>query len=354
MKKLLYGTTALVAAGMIGSGASAAEKIKLGVGGYYQTSIAIGDQDDDENRRMHRFSREGEVIFTGRTTLDNGIQFGAQIQLEAETCGDQIDESFIWVSGAFGRINYGGENSAAYLMGGGYGGKSVAPGHGLNSPNFSHTTLFLTTSVTGSSDSEKITYFTPRMAGFQLGVSYTPDRTEAGSSGAGYASSYAGFLPDNDPGQQSESFAVGANFVNKFGDVDVAIAGAYETSNLEEPKGAVDDDRTEYAITGNVTFSGFRIGAGYRVDDRGIDEDQTDFNLSVSYSSGPWAVSLMYANQDRDEPGNHEVDAVELAGRYVLGPGITLGAGIQIYDNDRAGRSSGDSTIVFLGTSFSF
>ena len=35
MKKLLYGTTALVAAGMIAGGAQAADKIKVGVGGYF-------------------------------------------------------------------------------------------------------------------------------------------------------------------------------------------------------------------------------------------------------------------------------------------------------------------------------
>ncbi len=354
MKKLLYGTTALVAAGMIGSGAYAADKIKLNVGGYYQTSIAFGDQDADTNKRMHKFAREGEVRFRGSTTLDNGIQFGAEIQLEAETCGDQIDESFVWVSGAFGRINYGGENSAPYTMGN-QGGSSVAPGHGLNSPNFSHTSFFLTTAITGSGDDEKITYLTPRMAGFQLGVSYTPDATQAGNGGAAYASTYSGFQADNDAGEQSEIFGIGANYINKFGDVGLAITGGYETSSLESSTATVVDDRTEWALTGNLTYSGFRFGAGYRVNDRGIDQDQTDLNISISYGSGPWAVSLMYANQDRDELSNGEIDAFELAGRYVLGPGITLGAGIQLYDNERtSGPSQGDSTIVFLGTSFSF
>ena len=47
MKKVLYGTTALVAASMLTAGAaSAAEKIKLSVGGYYQSVFAVSDSDD--------------------------------------------------------------------------------------------------------------------------------------------------------------------------------------------------------------------------------------------------------------------------------------------------------------------
>ncbi|MCS5605977.1 MAG: porin, partial [Alphaproteobacteria bacterium] len=118
MKKLLYGTTALVAAGMLAGGAQAADKIKVGVGGYFFGYLVGVDQDDaaasgangaapGNNTRGHDITREGEIIFTGKTTLDNGISFGVQVQLEAETCGDQIDESFMWMSGSFGKINLG-------------------------------------------------------------------------------------------------------------------------------------------------------------------------------------------------------------------------------------------------------
>ena len=95
MKKLLYGTTALVAAGMVAGGAQAADKIKVGVGGYFYGYLVGVSQDDSaassgvsadpgNNRRGHHINREGEIIFTGKTTLDNGIQFGVQVQLEAE------------------------------------------------------------------------------------------------------------------------------------------------------------------------------------------------------------------------------------------------------------------------------
>ena len=87
MKKLLYGSTALVAAGaMAVTPAAAEEGVKLGLGGYYNTFFWIGDQDeadaDPRNLGATGLFNEGEVHFKGSTTLDNGITFGAQLELE--------------------------------------------------------------------------------------------------------------------------------------------------------------------------------------------------------------------------------------------------------------------------------
>ncbi len=199
MKKLLYCTTALVAAGALASGSAVgAAKIKMGVGGYMQAFFVGLDQDDSAGEpgrflRDHLVAREGEIIFNGTTTFDNGLKVGAQVQLEAETCGDQIDEGFIFFSGSWGRINIGSENSAAYLMH--Y--SAPAPSrraHGLQSSNFLHAgpgaghavgNYVHTAPASLSSDSEKITYFTPRLSGFQFGVSYSPERCEENNPGAG-------------------------------------------------------------------------------------------------------------------------------------------------------------------------
>ncbi len=356
MNKLLLGTTALAAIGALSNAAIAADKIKMGVGGYFQVAIAAGDTDED-NRRDHLVSDEGEIIFNGSTNLDNGIQVGVQVQLEAETCADQIDEHFMWFSGAFGRVNLGAENSAAYLMG--YASPAASHwAHGLNSPNFSHTRLFLTSVITMSSDSDKITYFTPRFSGFQLGVSYTPENDEAGS-GAGYNAAYSGFPADNEPGEQSEIIEVGANYTNKFGDVNVSVSGGYATGSLEAPSGAVVDDRTQYNFGARLGFAGFTFGGAYRVDDRGIDSDREDFNIGLRYATGPWGVGVQYAHAEVDE-ADDEVDAIEIGGSYSFGPGMVLSAGVQFWDIEvdtgaiGGGASEGDSTIFFMATHVSF
>jgi len=369
MKKLLYGTTALAAVGLMAGSATAAEKIKMGVGGYFQAFFVYGDQDDGvgqpaANRRSTAVKREGEIIFNGKTTLDNGIQFGVQVQLEAETCSDQIDESFMWVSGSFGRINVGSENSAAYLM------HYASPqpsgwSHGLNSPNFSHATTgqsgFLHTNpVSLTSDDEKITYFTPRMAGFQLGVSYTPDTGIEETNGGDPANgSYGGFGFDNNG--LGEAIEVGANYVNKFNGVDVAISGSYGQAE-QDVSAAATDDREEWSVGARIGIAGFTIGAGYRNDNlgrgTGAGGDRTDYNVGVRYATGPWGVGVQYARLEIDQVvGEDEVDAIEIGGSYDLGPGVQLQAGIQFWDaedNLSAVGSEGESTILFVGTFLSF
>jgi predicted porin len=356
MYKLLLGTTALVAAASLTTAVSAADKIKMGVGGYFQVAIAAGDTDEDD-RRDHLVTEEGEIIFNGSTTLDNGLQVGVQVQLEAETCQDQIDEHFMWLSGGFGRVQLGAENSAPYLMG--YASPAASHwAHGLNSPNFSHTRIFLTTQILLSSDSEKLTYFTPRISGFQLGVSYTPENDEAGS-GPGYNGAYSGFPSDVEPGEQGEIIEVGINYVNKFGDVNVNLSGGYAAGSLEEASATVFDDQTQYNFGAQISMAGFTVGGAYKIDDRGIDSDRTDYNIGVRYSQGPWGVGIQYAHAEVDE-ANDEVDALEVGGSYAFGPGMVVSAGVQFWDVDAdsgaisGGASEGDSTILFLATSVSF
>ena len=75
------------------------------------------DPGDDTDRNETGIFSDGEIWFMGETTLDNGITFGANVQLESfGNTADVIDEDFAYISGSFGRINIGSENSAAYLM----------------------------------------------------------------------------------------------------------------------------------------------------------------------------------------------------------------------------------------------
>jgi hypothetical protein len=83
--------------------------------------------------------------------------------------------TYVYFEGDFGRVNVGAESAAPYLM------AYAAPfvGLGVNSPNF---LLFAQQGgaptysyLIGSGDANKLTYFTPRISGFQFGISYTPN-----------------------------------------------------------------------------------------------------------------------------------------------------------------------------------
>ncbi len=397
MKKVILGTTALVAASALTAGsASAAEKIKLNVGGYLQTSFVVADYDTDTDQLPTDIRHEGEVIFSGETTLDNGLSFGVNIQLEARATGDQVDETFMYVEGNFGRVNVGSENDAAYLMH--YASPSPVPAWGLNSPNANASGMaFLSTYANINSDTDKITYFTPRFSGFQFGASYTPDADEETGTGA------SPYSPIKDEGAADEAYSLGANFVKDFGGVNVAASLGYVLTTRTSSStttdttyviaagdtisvnsdGTIDvanstltganvtpgvntvtslEDTDEFSAGISMGVAGFTFGGGYKYtdNDKGTkDDERQDWNLGVTYGQGPWKVGVQYAGRDleSDTPATEgELHAFVVGGQYILGPGVTAFGGIQYWDSEDGleGTEGEDATVFFVGTALSF
>jgi len=113
MKRLVLGSTALVGvASLLGGTAAparAADGVKLDVGGFFNTvyqgvfDTKRGDRFGN-HRNVDAFNHNGEIWFDGETTLDNGLTVGARIELEAENADDQIDQSYVYWQGGFGRF----------------------------------------------------------------------------------------------------------------------------------------------------------------------------------------------------------------------------------------------------------
>ncbi|MCC3303988.1 porin [Sneathiella sp. HT1-7] len=380
MKKAILGTTALVAVGALAAApASASEKIALGVGGYMQSTYFYQSSDEPAgtpDRTSDRVTQEGEIFFTGSTTLDNGLKFGVNVQLEAYEATDQVDETYIYVQGSFGRVLLGSEDSAAYLMH--YTSPSPVPMYSADSANIYPTGQGNTTRPNMFSDSDKITYFTPRFAGFQLGASYIPD----GSSQTGTGESqYA--APSYDSGTD-RGWSVAANYVNKFGSVDVAASAAYQQADttvvVTAPVYAFNpgtggstlvtaavtgdgDDYEEYAFGVSIGVAGFTVGGGYGVDKNisGVsDNDSKAWSAGVKYGMGPWAVGVQYSKTTFEPAAGGDTDQTTwlVGGQYTLGPGITAFGGWQYDDNDLAAssatRMAGDTSTFFVGTALSF
>lgn len=366
MKKAILGTTALVAVGVLAIGtASASEKIKLGVGGYMQSTYYYANYDQDTNaagtneRISDRVTYEGEVHFKGETTLDNGIKFGANIQLEAYQKTDQIDETYVYADGAFGRVLFGSEDGAAYLMH--YAAPSPVPMYGADSPNIYPIGVTATTFADMYVDTDKISYFTPRFAGFQFGASYVPD----GTSETGAHSPYS---PTQYKSGLDRGYSLGANYVNKLGAVDLAVSAGYNRANvrLATPPATDGEDASEYNFGAQVGFAGFTLGGGYSKssDLDGAGYDRKVWSAGLTYGMGPWAVGVQYSDRDDSGPANGgELENWVIGGQYTLGPGITAFGGVELYDNSLSTGTGlaatgsgiqGDSQIYFIGTALSF
>ena len=347
MKNFILGTTALVAATAMTAGtASAADKIKLGVSGYLQTSFVVADYDSGDQLPTD-LRHEGEVHFTGQTTLDNGLTFGVNIQLEARATGDQVDETFMFVQGSFGRVVIGSENSADYLMH--YASPDPVVAWSVNSPNAA-ADGFTTPSTYANeiSDADKITYFTPRFSGFQFGASFTPDADEETGTGA---SPYAAIKAE---GAEDEAYSVAVNYNNKWDSVSLKASLGYSLITR-----TTTDDTDEISAGLQVGFAGFAVGTGYKFteNDGGTDDlERHDFNVGVTYGMGPWQVGLQYAYVEENDAAEGELDAFVLGGNYILGPGITLFGGAQYFSGDGSlvGSEGDEATIFFIGTALSF
>ena len=89
MKKVLYSTTALAAAGMFafsGADAQAAEKVKLGLSGSFTALVGVINNDADKYDNLNSVNIVGdsEIRFSGSTTLDNGIRVDVILELETD------------------------------------------------------------------------------------------------------------------------------------------------------------------------------------------------------------------------------------------------------------------------------
>jgi len=382
MKKILMATTAVAAVALASGDAfaqsSAAGPIRLGLGGYFQFYGVFGDQTNEpgypgEFRHNFDFKREGEIFFTGQTKLDNGLQVGVDVQLEAESCGDQIDESYIWFQGNWGRLILGSENSAAYLLA--VGAPSVDANFDGQDPNYR---LFngvvadpraglggsgidaWVVNVTG--DSEKITYLSPRIAGFRAGLSFTPDNSEDGTAGGQIATkggSFAGMPLNNTVGQWSNVISAGLNYEGKLGAVSLLAGVGYEYGQLESDSPA-DIYKNRQAIQAGIDlgFAGFHFGGGYYHDNNGIEDDgaQDSFGIGLTYAMGPLTLGASYFNSERELGGNDEekLERILVGARYALGPGVDLRGSIHKYIYNRDGSPGNNAWFGVFGTVLTF
>ncbi len=295
MKKVLLGTSALALAGAFASPAASAEW-NVRVGGYMEQHIAFATSEFDDKRKGDwdgiDSKQDSEIHFVSSITLDNGIKFGANIQLEALTNGDQIDESYMFIKGSFGEILLGSENSAGYKMT--YGAPDVTfmnvnsgsldalipfSGGGAGDDIFRGTLGSTYLENARNNDAQRFTYFTPRFSGFQVGVSYARDGNQDSNAQVDVDS------------ELSDIFDVGANYVNSFGDFDIALSGRYGIASV---KGGPDPE--VWAIGLNLGMAGFTIGGSYgEQNDAGVKDGEV-YDLGISYVTGPWGVSATYIN----------------------------------------------------------
>src|SRR3954453_15785325 len=187
MKKILLGTTAIAAAALYAQSAQA--QITVSLGGYTEFFGAYYN-DDANDRTNHEFQLETEIVVRADGKADNGLLYGAKVELQnstpsttPKTSGVGTDEASVYLAGTWGRLELGDCDGAAdtlaiyaplicieqidgdrfyFLTVTGHPGSG--PRAGFSFGGLPNGTIVKTPD---SGDSTKIMYITPRFAGFQ-------------------------------------------------------------------------------------------------------------------------------------------------------------------------------------------
>lgn len=381
MKKILLGTTALVsAAAAFSAPALASDPLKVTVGGTIVTGFYVVDQDSIgatsfQDTKIPLVARNIDIKAEG--TLDNGMVAGALAKLQLGddfTNGNNVNvntasfrQLYAYLEGGFGRFEIGGTDGAAYKMH--YTSPWFVPGNGVDSPNIynnAQVSTRLSTFSLMATDANKVTYFTPRFAGFQLGASYTPDVLTF--IGGGPARNALGVRAKPIAGSTAitDVFELAGNYSGTLGGVDLGVDGFWTTGQTE----AVGSSPEEYGFGASLGYMGFTLGgAYYENQDLGSatggsfafvgasDAQQKTWTVGLSYGTGPWTVGVAYIDGNTEfAAGNAgETSAYQVGGGYNLGSGVDLGLDVQ-YSQDKttSAASSVDSTSAGLVLSVAF
>ena len=335
MKKVLLGTTALIAAGAFAGAAQADEMmgpVKVGVGGYYRAAIGFFDQDGAMNDRGHTIQQNIEINVAGETTLDNGMTAGVNVWLDGNVgFQDDTSETRLYLSGGFGQFTIGQFESAAQL------GTVWAPGgnanFGVKSQFFSPGGGASWQGIIGNNEDDvTLMYSSPVFNDISFSASYAPEDTKTSYAERG----------TNDAGEISETTTFSLNFSQPIMGGTVSAGFGYETGTVEACTGACDAT----SLRGGLVVSIDEIsigGAMLEIENQGSTTTHTD--VGIGWTQGGMSIGLQYGSVDG--ASDSTISAFNAA--YALGPGVELNSQI-------AAGSSGDNdwSQFLLGTAIIF
>ena len=359
MKKLLLASVAVGGLAMVATPAHA--DIELEVGGYFKGYGVFVDQDESTgDDTVFDFVRDTEIHIGGETTLDNGLTIGTHFEFDVDQAdGTEVDESYVYFSGDWGRVNFGGEDGAGYLL------QVAAPSADSNLDGLrQYVQPFATTGdltagfaldydmdPTGKDD--KLTYLSPVFSGFQLGATFTPD--------AGASSSLGGVAIDDDTaGVVQETWEVAFRYEGQFENVGV-IAGAGYSHGSEEGDSATTDDLELWNAGLDLDIGAFGLGIAYLETNNGEDGtgatagDTETMVVGADYTHGAFKFGVSWLNQEDEATSGVEYDRYTGGVNYEYGPGMSFRGSIQHLEQDNpTGTDDADGTALLLGTQINF
>tara|TARA_B100000900_G_scaffold404886_1_gene413818 strand:+ start:464 stop:1462 length:999 start_codon:yes stop_codon:yes gene_type:complete len=332
MRKLLLTSSALVAAASISSYAVADVSVSGGFEwAYKSTSSGVNTSDGDS------FAQDNEIVISFSNKTDSGLTIGGKFEMDVDAANATTDESVMTISGGFGKLQLGQEDSANEIFGIGE--------HDLIDEDLSlaptGSSIVTTAGESGSTDNNKLTYITPAMGGFQAGYSIADSGTAV---------------------QSTDQTAMGLSYTMPMAGGSLSVK-----YNKQSTDGATTAETEGSNYGAKLTMGAASIIIAHGESTIGSGADQSDDReangISISYNLGGGVkvgASTMEATDDKDKTAagvaeKYTANAAEVS--YTVAPGLSAKVTYVDYDYKAGGEGSasddsGSITQLTISASF--
>jgi len=240
--------------------------------------------------------------------------------------------STILLSGVFGDgVGIGTPPATSFTIGA----TGLSPHHRANGVSFNRL-------MNGASSTEPhngVVYFTPRLVGFQVGVSYN----------AGDKANPIGLA---DP--VMNSIDVGLSYSSDVGPMGLTLfVGSDGGVDAYNASGGLAQE-SEWGVGGQLKLGAFSVDAEIFRDgaSRGAPlGEAVDWTVGLAFRTASWGVSLGYAQIDATADANARLsqqDQVELHATYELGEGAVLSSGAKWWHQEAADAGAEDDVFALV------
>jgi len=333
----------------------AAEKIQLSLGGFMRQYVGLTKSDEvastNGSARDKSISQwtDAEIHFDGLTTLDNGVNVGVVVQLNADSGStNNTNLSYLTVgSDRIGQLSLGAvkhaaddtlvrvPNASQFDWGDTDVWAGVADSATSASTAFSPSAGDITN--VGDDRAAKMKFNSLTYNGFSGAISYSAAEGANTSDGRRIA------------GSNSEAATMGVNYVQQYANHDVAA----DITHMTFSTGSTSHDVNHVGLS--IARDGFTGAIGYSDFNDGTTANALDGNaleFGLAYETGNYTFSGAYMTAENNgtaTAGKNQDNKWQLAATYDLGAGVALST---TYFNSKA-DPEGTGTTVATGKSTS-